>query len=547
MRFIFLLGGTTLGFLFAAFHLYTLQIQQNDYYISRIQAQQVSVSALTAARGNIYFTDKSGGQVPAALTKEYPLIYAVPSEIKDAEEASQSIALALELDSQKVRELLSNQRSQFAKLIFRASEPQVKAAQALSLAGLYVRMEKGRFYPLGTLAAHTIGIVGLTQEDDAFRGRYGIEAEQEARLAGRSGRFSENKLIEPKAGENIKTTIDRNVQARAEEIINKLVSQFAPESATIIVEEPASGKIIALANWPTFDPNNYYLEESVSIFLNPALSEVYEPGSIFKVITMAAGLDSGKITPETAYYDSGSVKLNDKVITNWDQKAHGTLTMTQVIEGSVNTGAVFAERTIGNDIFYDYLVKFGLKEPTGIDLPGEVVGSLRPLEYHPQPINFGTAAFGQGVSMTPIRLLSMISAIANNGIMKNPYVTEFNYSDEERRVISKEAARQVTDMMVSAVDKALVAKINNYHVAGKTGTAQIPNLKSGGYLSFDEGAIHSYAGFAPAYNPAFTILIKLERPRTSGLAGQTVVPAFRELTEFLLNYYNIAPTRTINQ
>lgn len=534
------MGGTTLTFLFVGFHLYTLQIQNRDFYVSRVQAQHAGANTFAAPRGSIYITDRNREQIPVAITKEYQTIYAVPAEIEDPLEVADALVLALELERDPLIEALSKTRSKFAKLVSRANEKQVATIQSLNIKGVYVKTEKARYYPLQSLAAHVIGIVGLKDTDNVFRGRYGIEAYQEDRLAGRAGRFEGNELLEPIAGEDIVTTIDRNIQTRTEEVVQGLVDAYAPAAATIIVQEPKTGKIVAIANYPTFDLNTI-TEADMDYLKNPAVESVYEPGSIFKVITMAAGIDSGAIRPSTTYYDSGSITLNGKTIKNWDLKANGTLSMTGVIEGSVNTGAVFAQQRTGDEQFYQYLEKFGFKEPTGIDLLGEVVGSLRPLERDAQPINFATASFGQGVSVTPIRLLSAISAIANGGVMKKPYLTTFNQSPEEQRVISKEAARQVVDMMVSAVDKAKVASIPNYEVAGKTGTAQIPTR--GGYLSFAEGVIHSYAGFAPAYNPAFSILIKLDRPKNAELAGQTVVPAFRELAEFLLTYYQVPPTR----
>ena len=199
---------------------------------------------------------------------------------------------------------------------------------------------------------------------------------------------------------------------------------------------------------------------------------------------------------------------------------------------------VFAEKKIGHDIFYDYLVKFGLKEETGIDLPGEVAGSLRPLEKNVRDINFATASFGQGISVTPIQVLTAISSMANGGVMMRPYVIEGTKPQPIRRVVTNETAETVKGIMVSAVRKAQVAQIPNYRIAGKTGTAQIPNFSQGGYT---DDVINTYVGFAPASNPKFIALIKIDKPSGAPVAGLTVVPAFRELAHFILNYYNIPP------
>src|SRR3989344_1794610 len=271
--------------------------------------------------------------------------------------------------------------------------------------------------------------------------------------------------------------------------------------------------------------------------MNPAVQAIYEPGSIFKVITMAIGLDSKKITPDTTFVDTGSVTLDGRTIKNWDLKAHGRVTMTNVIEQSINTGAVYAMQQIGKDRFYNYVKQFGFQSLTGIALPGEQAGSLGTLKTSFQDINFATASFGQGVAVTPLQLITAVSALANGGQLMRPYILSNVEPQVVRRVISEEAARQVTEMMVSAVKKAEVAQIPHYRIAGKTGTAQIPDPKNGGYL---ESYIHTYVGFAPATQPKFVVLFKVDRPQAP-LAGATVVPAFRELTEFLLNYYNVPP------
>jgi cell division protein FtsI/penicillin-binding protein 2 len=537
-RFFVLVGGTILSFLFVIFNIYNLQIEQGDYYARKAQAQS---GFLSASRGKIYFTDKNNSLIQVALEKDFPLIYAAPRDIVDPAEASQLVASKLGLNAGELLVLFSKKQSQYVKLIAKATPEQIAAVNDIGIKGVYVDEDKARSYPLATLAAHLIGFVGQAQDSDTVSGKYGIERYYEETLSGKDGSFSDGKVVDPQSGGDIMLTIDRTIQSRAAEILAGLVEKYHPVGGTIIVQEPATGKILAMESYPTFDPNDYG-KYPVGNFLNPATQAVYEPGSIFKVITMSAGIDSGAITPQTTYYDSGELNLNGKTIKNWDGKAHGTLTMTNVIEQSINTGAAFAERKTGDKTFYDYLVKFGFKEPTYIDLPGETVGKLTPLEKNKQAINFATASFGQGVSVTPIRLITAISAIANHGVLNQAFVTEAHRSNIESRVMSSESAHEVAAMMVSAVDKAKIAAVPGYEVAGKSGTAQIPDFVHGGYLDFTH-VVHSYAGFAPAYNPRFTVLIKLEKPEGGGLAGQTVVPAFHELVEFLLNYYNVPPTR----
>lgn len=258
---------------------------------------------------------------------------------------------------------------------------------------------------------------------------------------------------------------------------------------------------------------------------------------------MAAGIDAGKITPETTYNDRGSVTLDGWTIKNYDLDKYGPygkVTMTRVLERSINTGAVFAQREIGRELFTDYLHKFGFGEKTGIDLPAELGGDLRQLNPNARDIAFATASYGQGVAVTPLGLINAVSAIANGGVLMRPYLNAVLEPLVIRRVISEKAAREAAAMMVSAVDKAEVAVIKGYTLAGKTGTAFVPDFTHGGYT---EKVINTYVGFGPTENPRFTALIKLNDPEGAPLAGLTVVPAFRDLAQFILNYYGVEPDR----
>jgi len=266
------------------------------------------------------------------------------------------------------------------------------------------------------------------------------------------------------------------------------------------------------------------------------------------VITMAAGLETKKLTPDTEYYDSGEVKIDDKIIKNWDLKAYGRQTMTDVLGHSLNTGAVYAEKLIGHDLFYQFVLNFGINQKTGVDLPGEVKGDVKNLKGF-QDVYFATASFGQGITVTPLGLLSAISAVANKGVMMKPYIIEkiisaknnseeISQPQEKKRILSEETARLLRVMMVKAVETNQVAAINGYQVAGKTGTAEVPNLNGG----YSEETIHSFIGFAPAENPKFIILVKIDKPQKNRFAGATAIPIFKNLAQFILNYYEIPPS-----
>ena len=371
-----------------------------------------------------------------------------------------------------------------------------------------------------------------------MKGRYGIERQFDAELKGTPGSIREGAMADPEQGRDIALTLDIAIQEQAESVLKALVKGKGAVGGSVIVADPMTGKVLAMASAPDFDPNSYG-KFPVSAFTNPAVQARYEPGSVFKVLTAAIGIDTGAITPETTYYDTGKLTFKDgKVVRNWDLKAHGLMTMTNVIEESLNTGAAFMETKIGNGPFYDYLLKFGLNEITGIGLPGEVSGNLKNIKTHTADIDFAAASFGQGVAVTPIQLITAVSAIANGGMLMRPWIVASGKPEAVRRVLSEDAAKKTAAMMRSAVEKAKVARIRDYSVAGKTGTAQAVDFVRGGYA---KDVINTYVGFAPVSAPRFIILIKLDKPAGAPLAGTTVVPAFRELAEFILHYYDIPP------
>ncbi|KKU15231.1 MAG: Peptidoglycan glycosyltransferase [Parcubacteria group bacterium GW2011_GWB1_45_9] len=520
-------------------NLYNIQIEKGNYYVGRALAQNEARGFFDPKRGRILFTDKNKNFSPAAINREKLSIFAAPKEIEDVSEAAHILAPIFGLEPTRLEARFLRENSLYELLDGRPSEELVKEIKEFNLRGIYIGTRLSRYYPLGELGAHLLGFIAPTAEDDNFAGRYGLETYYEERLAGKSGEITGERLLSPVHGDDLVLTIDPAIQERASAILEKLIKDYRAEGGTVMVQNPSTGAILAMHSEPSFDPNEYY-KFSFGHFTNPVVEAVYEPGSIFKVITMAIGLDAGKITPDTTYFDGGSVTYNTHTIRNWDLKAHGTITMTQVLENSVNTGAVFAERQVGHENFLSYLKKFGFDSKTEVDLPGEVAGNLKNLDGSSRDINFANASFGQGVAVTSLNLLRAISTIANGGVMARPYLNAELQPKNEGRIISEGAAKQTVDMMVSAVDKARVAAIPYYSVAGKTGTAQVPDLKRGGYT---KDVINTYIGFAPAYNPQAVVFIRLDKPYGAPLAGLTVVPSFRELMEFVLNYYNVSPDR----
>ncbi len=518
-------------------NLYAIQVNKGSYYAQKAQAREELSGQLMPQRGVIYITDKYNNNIPVVLNKDYPTIYAVPKEIKNPADAAAKLAPIIGMNQQDLQAKLS-QKNLYALLMEKASSDQVSSVQQLNIPGIYMRDETFRFYPFGTMAANLLGFTSTVNDGDIPQGKYGIEREFNDILEGKSGTALADEVRKPTDGSDVYLTIDRNVQAEGEQIIGDLMNQWHAASAGFIVEDPLSGKILGMGNMPTFDPNNYSKADSLNDYLNSNVESVYEPGSVIKVLTMSAGIDSGKITPDTTYIDTGSVTLNGSTIRNWDLKAHGKLTMTNVIEQSLNTGAVFAERTMGSDIFTAYIKKFGLGDRTGIDLPSEASGDLRNLD-HGRDINYATASYGQGIAITPIELSTAISAIANGGLLMKPLITQDETPTVLHRVISEDTAHKVTAMMVSAVNKNVLAHIPQYNVAGKSGTANLPDFQHGGY--FPDRYADTFAGFAPASHPQFVLIMKIMDPKNGPLAGAAVVPSFRKFMEFLLNYYDIPP------
>jgi cell division protein FtsI/penicillin-binding protein 2 len=524
------LGLLLLGcYAFLLFHLYQIQVAKSGYYSAKAESQYAALMADAERRGTIYFTDKDGNKLPAAMPKSFPVVYAVPNVIADPSALAKQTAEILNVPSGQLLQSFSK-KSSYVILDKNPSAEEVLKVKAAAVKGLYTEDAPRRFYPFGNLASQVVGFVSPNADDNGQSGKYGAEKMYEDTLRG-DGLDS--------YGADVALTVDPSVETEAEQVIRELAAQFGAKRASVMVADPATGKIVAMGSTPAFDPNKY-ASSSLKNFRNPLVEDIYEPGSVFKVLTMVAAIDTGKLSPNSTYLDTGTLTLNGKTIKNWDLRAHGTVTMTEVIEGSINTGAAYAAKKAGSDTLRGYFENFGFGKKTGITLPGELPGSLATFKSGAPEINFATASFGQGVSATGLQVLQALASIANGGVLMRPYLDANLGPMEIRRVMKADTARKVTDMMVAAVDTAKVAKIKGYAVAGKTGTAQVPDFVHGGYT---DNVIDTYVGFAPASNPRFIALIRLEEPAGAPHAAETVVPAFKRLAEWLLNYYNVPPDR----
>lgn len=525
-RFTFLAVGVVAAYGFLFSHLYQIQVLENREYKAAAESQYAASLGLpSASRGSIYFTDFDGKRLPAAINKDFPVIYAVPNVIEDPAATAAQAASILGQSAKTLEAQFSKKSSKYVLLDKNPDAETVAKVTESKIKGLYTEYIPRRFYPFGSMAAQVLGFVGPNEDNNGVSGKYGSEKFYNEELSRRA---------------DVTLTIDPTIQAQGEHLIQKMLAKWGGKKASMVVEDVKTGRILAMGSVPSFDPNGYASTTNISRFMNPLVQERYEPGSVMKIITMAAGIDSGKITPQTTYKDTGELKLDGYTIRNWDLKAHGVVTMTEAIEGSLNTGAAFAQQRTGNAAFRGYLEKFGFGQETGIGLPGELSGDLRQLAPGKPQINFATASFGQGLAVTPLEMLQSLAAIANDGVLMKPYLNAEDSPEEVRRVVSQEAARQATQMMVSAVDNAKVASIPGFSIAGKTGTAQVPDYVHGGY---GKNVIDTYIGFAPATDPKFIIFLKLDEAIGAPHAAETVVPVFREFAQFLINYYHVAPDR----
>lgn len=454
---------------------------------------------------------------------------------------------------------LKNMNDPYEVILSDLSVEAERKIKDLKIRGTYFSEYYKRYYPEQEFAADILGFVGF--KGDYRVGRYGIEEYFDSELEGRpglltgekdtSGRWvavGDKKIDSAENGCDIYLTIDRNIQFKAEEALKEAITLYNANSGSVIIMNPKTGAITAIADWPTFNPNYYSKVSEISHFQNGAIQKIYEPGSVFKVITISAAINEGKITPQTVYKDEGFVKIRNRIIKNVDGKANGICTMTGVLEKSLNTGAIFAQQSIAKNTFLDYIKKFNIGGLSGVELKGEAAGNIKSLEEAPlNDVNYATASFGQGISVTPLEMISAVSAIANKGVLMKPRIVERIIKDGEEldskpeeigKVISANTAAKVSAMMVSVVKNGggNTAGVPGYNIAAKTGTAQI--AENGVYTS---KSAHSLVGFAPLEDPVFVMLVELNNPKGARFSSSTAGPAFSKMAKFLLEYYRVPP------
>lgn len=546
--------------------LFFLQVVNHSYYKDQANRQYFSAVSGYFDRGSIFFQDKNGRPISAAGLKEGFLLAINPMEVENPEGVFEKLSQTAEIDREKFFKSIDrkNNGDDYEEIAFKLSKEQGEQIKSLGLKGVKVYPQFWRYYLAGALASRVLGFVGFN--GDKLEGRYGLEKYYENILSrGQGVGISKNPFAEiiadiKKVAEgdykkgDIVLTIDPEVQNILEKELKKTAEKYGAELAGGIIMEPKTGKILAMSAKPDFDPNFYGEEEDFSLFMNPSAQSVYEMGSIMKPLTLAAALDQGKITPKTTYDNKGFVVISGKRIENYDTtKSLGAVPLQEILNQSLNTGAVFVMQQLGKEKFKEYIVNYGLAEKTGIDLPDEVSGLISNLDTA-REVEFATASFGQGIAVTPIEMACALSTLANGGVLMRPYVLERIEADEgidettkpqeRRRVLKKETSEEISRMLAEVVDTALaggVYKNEHYSIAVKTGTAQYKKEGSAGYT---EGEfVHTFFGYGPAFDAKFLAFLFLVKPQGVKYASNSLTEPFMNIADFLINYYQIPPDR----
>lgn len=573
-----LLACFALSALVLAGKLFFLQVLDHAFYEALASGQHSLFKELFPERGDILIHDAKEDRLVALATNEQlALVYADPRQMHrtkpsvDPTETAKTLGEILGLDEAKTTDLavrLSRPEDPYEPVASRIPEETLKKIIDAKLSGIgYVR-ESVRIYPEQDMGGHVTGFVGADTEGRQA-GRYGIEGRFDEALTGvpgflRSERDIAGRIIavgdrafEPAVdGADVVLTIDRTVQYMACSKLQRSVAKHGADGGSLVVLEVATGRVLAMCGSPDFDPNAYGDVTGVNTFNNPAIFQAYEPGSVFKPVTMAAALDTGSVIPDTTFEDTGSVMVDGwyKPIANAEGKSYGVVSMTRVLEDSINTGMVFAMRQMGMDPFTSYVKQFGFGAKTGIELDTEMPGDVSPLDIGGE-VYAATASFGQGITVTPLQLASAYAAIANGGVLLEPHVVdEVRYTDgridktsvkEQRRIMQEKTSHLLGAMLISVVENGhgTCAGVPGYYVGGKTGTAQVPTKEG-----YDENVtIGSFAGFAPANDPRFVIMARVDNPKDVKWAESTAAPLFGDMMDFLLRYYEVPPTRPMDE
>ncbi|MEG6585936.1 stage V sporulation protein D [Dendrosporobacter sp. 1207_IL3150] len=534
-----------------------LQFYRSGWLTENAIDQRIRDIPVEAKRGVIY--DRNGKELAVSLSTES--VYAIPAEIRNADDTAAKLAAILALDKDKLSAKLKK-RQAFTWIKRKVDDNIAREIKKLNLPGIGLTQEGRRYYPHDNLAAHILGFTGIDSQgldgvemtfDNYLRGRPGsIVVEYDAR--GREIPYANHRFAAPTEGNNIYLTIDLVIQQIIERELEKVMKETQAKAATIIVMQPKTGEILALANRPDYNPNKF-AEYPSKLWRNVAVSNAYEPGSTFKILTTTAVLGEKVVKLDERFFDPGGIEVQGRTIHCWKHGGHGSQSFQEVVENSCNTGFVTAGLRLGRDPFYRYLEAFGLGKTTAIDLPGEAKGIMID-QNKATPINIATMSMGQSIAVTPIQLISAVSAVANDGQRNRPQIVRevrgINgelirgfQPDTLNQVIDKSTAQQVKSVLESVVANGTGrnAYIDGYRIAGKTGTAQ--KVGAGGYVPGKYVA--SFTGFAPADDPQVAMLVVIDEPVGLYYGGQIAAPVFGAVMKDILQYLKVTPIITQNE
>jgi cell division protein FtsI (penicillin-binding protein 3) len=535
-----------------------LQLYRHRDYLLRAQRQQQRIIEISPKRGAIYDRNMHA----LAMSIKVDSAFAIPNEIKDKPLAAQLLSGVLGIPADLVESRLDSSQN-FVWIERKLTPEKSEAITALNLKGVYTQAENKRFYPKADLASHVLGFVDVDEKglggieyalDNQIRGK----SEKIVMMADAHQKWFDGAEARRDRGANVVLTLDEKIQYIAERELAAAINKTHALAGTVVVMNPNSGELLAVANWPTFDPNAASAGTPAEFRMNRAVSALYEPGSTFKLITLAAAFDQGITNPDEVFdCENGATYVAGHKI--HDHKRFGMLTVADILAQSSDVGAIKIAERLGAPKFYDYIRAFGFGTPTGVDLPGESRGLLRPLTGW-TPISIGAISMGQEVGVTPLQLISAVSAIANGGTLYKPHiVAEIRRGDtvvpregllatsEPRRVIQPGTAATLRRLMEGVVlnGTGTRARLDGWTSAGKTGSAQKIDPNTGRYSPTQ--LIASFTGFAPINNPAVAILVSLDSPVGLHEGGMVAAPVFKRIAEQVLPYLEVSPDVPVNE
>lgn len=540
--------------------LYQLQIVQGEVFEQKADRQYVRPQSNMIDRGSIFFTTKDGSKVAAATIKTGYTLSVNGRVIENPDKYFGKLKeIVPELDYNDYI-AKSTKDDPYEELAKKLTEDQKDAIEELDITGISLYKDRWRYYPADTLAAHVLGFMSYAGDEKI--GQYGLEKQYEDLLSRNTKDVYVNFFVEmfsnvkdfvdgDELEGSVVTTIEPAVELMLEETLAETQNKWGSRITAGIIMNPKTGEIYAMAANPTFNSNEFAQAGSLEIFQNPLVERVYEMGSVVKPITMAIGLDTGSVRPETTYIDTGSRTLNNRTFYNYDHRARGEIDMQGVLNNSLNTGVAFVVDQVGISKFKKYMLDiFGTD--TGIDLPREQAPLVSNLE-NGKEIEYATASFGQGIALSPISLIRGLAALGNGGELVQPHVVkeiEYSVGTSKKikpkppvKIFNEKTSEDISRMLVKVVDDALrggTVALPHHTIAAKTGTAQIVG-ESGGYS--EDKFLHSFFGYFPAFDPEFIVLLYTVEPQGAPYASETLTDPFMEVAEFLISYYEVPPDR----